>query len=293
MRTEVIDFLESLELERGASRHTVAAYRRDLEVLTAFLTCAGLDPDLLDGEDLVPYAEQLRAEGLAPATVRRRLAAARAFLRHRVRVGERAAGVRDVPLPRPQAGIPRALTVDQVEALLGQPDGGPLGLRDRVALELLYGAGLRVSELVGLRPADVDRDERVVRAFGKGGRERIVPTGREAAAALERYLARGRPFLGRVQRRDALILNHRGGRLSRQGVFDLVRAHAATAGLPGWVTPHSLRHAFATHLVEGGCDLRTVQELLGHHRIATTAVYTHVAGTHLRETFFAAHPRAR
>jgi integrase/recombinase XerD len=293
VRAEVIDFLESLELERGASRHTVAAYRRDLEVLTAFLVRTGLDPDRLDGEDLVPYAEELRDAGLAPATVRRRLAAARAFLRHRVRVGERAAGVRDVPLPRPEAGIPRALTVEQVEVLLGQPDGDPLGLRDRVALELLYGAGLRVSELVGLRPADVDRDERVVRAFGKGGRERIVPTGREAAAALERYLARGRPFLGRVQRRDALILNHRGGRLSRQGVFDLVRAHAATAGLPGWVTPHSLRHAFATHLVEGGCDLRTVQELLGHHRIATTAVYTHVAGTHLRETFFAAHPRAR
>ncbi len=289
----VTDFLESLALERGASRHTVAAYRRDLEVLGAFLHDARLDPDRLTGEDLVPYAEALRAEGLAPATVRRRLAAARAFLRHRVRTGERSTGVRDVPLPRPSAGVPRALTVEQVERLLERPDATPLGLRDRAVLELLYGAGLRVSELVGLRPSDVDRDEQVVRAFGKGGRERLVPTGREAAAALDRYLARGRPLLGRVQRRDALILNARGGRLSRQAAFDLVRGHAAAAGLPRWVTPHSLRHAFATHLVEGGCDLRTVQELLGHHRIATTAVYTHVAGVHLRETFFAAHPRAR
>ncbi len=293
MDARVDDFLQSLALERGASRHTVSAYRRDLEVLAAFLRRHDLDPDRLSGEDLVPYAEALRDDGLAPATVRRRLAAARAFLRHRVRTGDRAAGVRDVPLPPPRPGLPRALTVGQVEALLAGPDATPLGLRDRVALELLYGAGLRVSELVELRPADVDREERLVRAFGKGGRERIVPTGREAAAALDRYLARGRPFLGRRQVRDALILNARGGRLTRQGVFDLVRRHARDAGLPDWVTPHSLRHAYATHLVEGGCDLRTVQELLGHHRIATTAVYTHVAGTHLRETFLAAHPRAR
>jgi integrase/recombinase XerD len=177
--------------------------------------------------------------------------------------------------------------------LVEHPDGTPLGLRDRAALELLYGAGLRVSELVGLRPQDVDREAGLVRCRGKGGRERIVPCGRTASDAVGRYLARGRPFLGRSPQRDALILNARGRRITRQGVFDLVRRHAEATGLPDWVGPHALRHAFATHLVEGGCDLRTVQELLGHRRIGTTEIYTHVAGHHLRETFEAAHPRAR
>jgi len=289
----VDDFLDTLALERGASRHTVAAYRRDLAALAAYVDERGLDPDRLRGPDLEPFAARLQAEGLAPATVRRRLAAARSFLRHRVRLGARAEGVRDLPLPRPRRSVPHVLAVEQVLALLERPDGTPRGLRDRLALELLYGAGLRVSELVALRPGDVDRELAVVRCVGKGDRERIVPTGREALAALDRYLARGRPFLGTTQARDALVLNHRGRRLSRQGVFDLVRRHAQAAGLPAWVGPHSLRHAFATHLVEGGADLRTVQELLGHQRIATTEIYTHLAGTHLRETFAAAHPRAR
>lgn len=293
MDARVADFLESLAVEREASRHTVAAYRRDLEELAAFLTTNDLDPDTLRGEDLVPYANDLVARGFAPATVRRRLAAARAFLRHRGRSGARSAGVRDVPLPRLPRAVPRALTAEQAIALVERPDASPLGLRDRLVLELLYGAGLRVSELTGLRPHDVDAEQALVRCTGKGGYERVVPTGTQAVAALERYLARGRPFLGRQQARDALIVNARGGRLSRQGVFEIVRRHAVACGLPEWVTPHALRHAFATHLVEGGCDLRTVQELLGHRRIATTEIYTHVAGTHLQETFVAAHPRAR
>jgi integrase/recombinase XerD len=289
----VADYLQSLELERAASRNTVAAYRRDLRELEAWLTTRGLDPDALGGDELVPYANGLRAAGLAPATVRRRLAAARAFLRHRVRVGARTAGVRDVPLPREQRRVPRALTPEEAAALCESPDASPLGLRDRAALELLYGAGLRVSELCGLRLADVDREVGLVRCVGKGDRERLVPCGATALAAVDRYLARGRPFLGTARHREALVLNARGGRLSRQGVFALVRAHAERRGLPDWVGPHALRHAFATHLVQGGCDLRTVQQLLGHSRIATTEVYTHVAGVHLRETYLAAHPRAR
>ena len=293
MDPRVADYLESLELERGASRHTVDAYRRDLADLVEFVRAHDLDPDRLVGDDLVPYAEALTARGLAPATVRRRLAAARSFLRHRARIGAREIGVRDVPLPRLARDVPHALTPDEVETLVTRPDSSPLGLRDRAALELLYGAGLRVSELVGLRPGDVDRESGLVRAFGKGSRERIVPAGREAVRAVERYLTRGRAFLGVRPAPDALILNARGARLSRQGVFELVRRHAAAAGLPDWVTPHALRHAFATHLVAGGCDLKTVQELLGHHRIETTEIYTHVAGAHLRETFVAAHPRAR
>ncbi len=293
MQALIDDFLDTLALERGASRHTVTAYRTDLAALAGFLQAEGLDPDRLRGPDLEPYAAGLRRDGLAPATVRRRLAAARSFLRHRVRTGDRVEGVRDLPLPRVPRPVPRVLAIEQVEALLASPDGSPRGLRDRLVLELLYGAGLRVSELVGLRPGDVDRELAVVRCVGKGDRERIVPTGREALLALDRYLARGRPHLGRAQARDALVLNVRGRRLSRQGAFDVVRRHAAASGLPDWVTPHTLRHAFATHLVEGGCDLRTVQELLGHRRIATTEVYTHLAGTHLRETFLGAHPRAR
>lgn len=289
----IADFLEALQLERDASPHTVTAYRTDLAELQAHLEARGLDLDRVDGRDLEPYALGLRERGLSPATVRRRLAAARSFLRHRTREGAREAGVRDVPLPRAPQAPPHALTAEQAIALCEHPGADPLGLRDRAVLELLYGAGLRVSELVGLRPGDLDGESGLVRVLGKGGRERVVPTGGQAVQAVERYLARGRTQLGRRQDADALLVNNRGGRLTRRGVFLIVRRHAEPLGLPDWVGPHALRHAFATHLVEGGCDLRTVQELLGHQRIATTAIYTHVAGTHLRETFLAAHPRAR
>ena len=289
----IADFLEALQLERDASPHTVTAYRTDLAELQGYLEARGLDLDRVDGRDLEPYALGLRERGLSPATVRRRLAAARSLLRHRTREGAREAGVRDVPLPKAPQAPPHALTAEQAIALCEHPGPDPLGLRDRAALELLYGAGLRVSELCGLRPGDLDAEAGLVRVLGKGGRERVVPTGGQAVKAVERYLARGRAHLGRRQEADALLVNNRGGRLTRRGVFLIVRRHAEPLGLPDWVGPHALRHAFATHLVEGGCDLRTVQELLGHQRIATTAIYTHVAGTHLRETFLAAHPRAR
>jgi integrase/recombinase XerD len=280
----ITDFLTSLQLERDASPHTITAYRTDLAELQTFVTARGLDLDAVTGPDLEPFALELRERGLSPATVRRRLAAARSLLRHRTREGARTAGVRDVPLPRAS---------EQAIRLVEHPDRSPLGLRDRAVLELLYGAGLRVSELCGLRPGDLDAELGLVRVLGKGGRERVVPCGGQAVRAVERYLARGRAHLGVRQDPDALLINNRGGRLTRRGVFLIVRRHAEPLGLPDWVGPHALRHAFATHLVEGGCDLRTVQELLGHQRIATTAIYTHVAGTHLRETFLSAHPRAR
>lgn len=289
----ILEFLEALRLERDASPHTVSAYRTDLADLERFLVAADLDLDTVTGRDLEPFALALRERGLAAATVRRRMAAARSLLRHRAREGAREAGVRDIPLPRAPQAPPHALTAAQAIALVEHPDATPLGLRDRAVLELLYGAGLRVSEATGLRPADLDRDLGLVRVTGKGGRERIVPCGEQAVLAVERYLARGRTLLGRRQAPDALLVNSRGGRLTRRGVFLIVRRHAEALGLPDWVGPHALRHAFATHLVEGGCDLRTVQELLGHRRIATTAIYTHVAGTHVRETFMASHPRAR
>ncbi len=289
----ITDFLTLLQLERDASPHTITAYTTDLAELQQFLEANTLDLDCVTGVDLEPFALALRERGLAPATVRRRLAAARSLMRHRVREGARSVGVRDVPLPKARQAPPHALTSRQAIALVEHPDSTGLGLRDRAVLELLYGAGLRVSELCGLRPGDLDPELGLVRVLGKGGHERVVPCGGQAVRAVERYLARGRTQLGARQDADALLVNNRGGRLSRRGAFLIVRRHAEPLDLPDWVGPHALRHAFATHLVEGGCDLRTVQELLGHQRIATTAIYTHVAGTHLRETFLAAHPRAR
>lgn len=289
----ITDFLEALQLERDASPHTVSAYRTDLAEFEVFLRAGAFDLDVVSGRELEPFALALRRRGLAPATVRRRMAAVRSLLRHRTREGARPAGVHDVPLPRAPQAPPFALTAEQAIALVKHPHATPLGLRDRAVLELLYGAGLRVSELVGLRPGDLDHETGLVRVLGKGGRERVVPCGGQAVRAVERYLARGRTLLGPRQDVEALLVNNRGGRLTRRGVFLIVRRHAELLDLPDWVGPHALRHAFATHLVEGGCDLRTVQELLGHQRIATTAIYTHVAGTHLRDTFLASHPRAR
>jgi integrase/recombinase XerD len=272
----------------------VAAYRRDLADLHGFLRERGRGVDEATADDLVAFAEALAGRGLAPASRRRRLAAARSLLRHRSRIGARDDDARAVvPLPARPRRLPKGLSQEEAERLVTHPDATPLGLRDRAALELLYGAGLRVSELVALRPGDLDVDQELVRVEGKGRKQRIVPTGREAADAARRYLARGRPYLGKAPQRDAFLLNHRGRRISRQGVFDLVRKHATAVSIEREVTPHTLRHSFATHLVENGADLRVVQELLGHASVATTEIYTHVSDTALRSAFERAHPRAR
>jgi integrase/recombinase XerD len=284
------DFLTSLQLERGASPHTIEAYRRDLIDLGMFIEHA--DPDAVDVSVLDEYAVALRDRGLSPATVRRRLAAVRAFLKHRAREGGRPDAGRGVPLPRLGRRLPEPLTPEEADRIVTQPDGSPRGLRDRAMLELMYGAGLRVSELVALRVSDVDLEEGLVRCMGKGARQRIVPTGGRAIDAIRVYMQRGRPHLGRMQRGDVLFLNHRGQGITRQAVFQLVREHARAAGVQKIVTPHTLRHSFATHLIEGGCDLRSVQEMLGHATIETTQVYTHVSAEHVREAYQRAHPRA-
>src|SRR3954447_4014248 len=283
-------FLTHLQLERGASPHTVEAYRRDLLDLAAFTE--RVDPDTLPVEMLDDYAIALRDRGFSSATVRRRLAAVRAFLKHRAREGGRADGARSVALPRLGRRLPEPLTRAEAERIVTRPDTSPRGLRDRAMLELLYGAGLRVSELVSLRVSDVDMDEGLVRCTGKGAKQRVVPTGRRAIDAIRTYMQRGRPYLGRMQRGDVLFLNHRGQGITRQAVFQLVRDHARGAGIEKVVTPHTLRHSFATHLIEGGCDLRSVQEMLGHATIETTQVYTHVSAEHVREAYQKAHPRA-
>ncbi len=293
MRTydrKLADFLASLQLERGASPHTIEAYRRDLIDLGDFVEHE--DPDTISVDVLDEYAVALRDRGLSPATVRRRLAAVRAFLKHRAREGGRPDAGRTVPLPRLGRRLPEPLTQAEAEAVVTRPDASPRGLRDRAMLELLYGAGLRVSELVTLRVSDVDLEEGVVRCRGKGAKQRVVPMGRGAVDAIRMYMQRGRPYLGRMQRGDILFLNHRGQGITRQAVFQLVRDHARTAGIKKTVTPHTMRHSFATHLLEGGCDLRSVQEMLGHATIETTQVYTHVSAEHVREAYFKAHPRA-
>jgi integrase/recombinase XerD len=271
---------------------TVDAYRRDL---TAFAGWLGRAPSKATSEELERYVSVLRAEGLAATTIARRIAAIRSFFRHQVLIGAREDNpAAEVGLPRRARKLPRTLSPGEAERLVEAASGTtPRDLRDRALVELLYGAGLRVSEAVGLEKGGVDLDERLVRSIGKGGKERIVPLGRNAADALRRYLSRGRPFLDR-RHRPELFLNAKGGPLTRAGAFLILRRLAEKAGLePARIHPHLLRHSFATHLLEGGADLRSVQEMLGHADLATTELYTHVTDRRRREAYYAAHPHAK
>ena len=237
----------------------------------------------------------MRAAGLAPSTIGRRMAAVRSAFRHQVLLGLRTDNpAAEVATPRRIRSLPRTLSPSESERLIEAANGTtPRALRDRALVELMYGAGLRVSETVGLARTAVDLDARIVRVLGKGDKERIVPLGRPAAEAVRRYLALGRPHLDRRYRPD-LFLNARGGALTRAGAFLILRKLAAKAGLePERVHPHLLRHSFATHLLEGGADLRSVQEMLGHADLSTTERYTHVSDRRRRETYFSAHPHAR
>ncbi|HEY7344998.1 MAG TPA: tyrosine recombinase XerC [Gaiella sp.] len=287
---DVESFLLLLAARR--SPRTVDAYRRDLAAFGA----------TIDGpigrtttEQIEAWLAAMRADGRAPATIARRLAAVRAYLRHLMLVGTRTDNpAAPIAGPRRPKTVPRTLSPSEAERLVEAASGtSPRAMRDRALVELLYGAGLRVSEAVGLVKASVDLEQRIVRAVGKGGKERIVPLGRPAADALRRYMALGRPHLDRRHRPD-LFLNARGGALTRAGAFLVLRRLADRAGLePGRVHPHLLRHSFATHLLEGGADLRSVQEMLGHADVGTTERYTHVSDRHRREAYFRAHPHAR
>jgi integrase/recombinase XerD len=271
---------------------TVEAYRRDLAHLGNHL---GRPIASATTDDLRTYLAQLRADGLAPATISRRVSAARAFFAHQVLLGARTDNpAAELESPRRRPKLPRTLSPRETERLIEAAAGTtPRALRDSALVELLYGGGLRVSEAVGLERAAVDLDERLVRCIGKGNKERIVPIGRSAAEALRRYLSRGRPYLDR-RLRPELFLNARGGPLTRAGAFLIIRRLAEKAGLePERVHPHLLRHSFATHLLEGGADLRSVQEMLGHADLATTQIYTHVSDRRRREAYFEAHPHAR
>ncbi len=320
-----LDFLAYLELERGLSRNTLEAYRIDLLQFAEFLRRRDLSPLDAGHRDLAAFLSEL-ADGteerpaVAPATLQRKAACLRSFYRHLRREGllehDPTAELRGPP--RLQK-LPLVLTREEVSSLLGQPTGmEPLALRDRALLEVMYACGLRASETIALELGDVDLEEGMLRARGKGSKERIVPVGSAAVAALGAWCERGRPVLaggsaetrpprantGSGTRRPpsphaggvsthALFLNHRGRPLTRQGLYKIVQSHARSAGLAERMSPHTLRHTFATHLLAGGCDLRSVQDMLGHADLATTQIYTHLSAERLKGVYFSAHPRAQ
>lgn len=299
MKRLVEDYLGHLSVERGASPNTLAAYGRDLAHYVRFLEGRGVaNPDDVTREHVTDYVLLLRKAAYAPTSVERKVAALKGFHKFLVREGvtENHPTAR-VPLPKVPERLPDVISIEQADRLLAQafPDGA-VGLRDRALLEVLYGCGLRVSESIGLDTNDVDLQAGFARVFGKGSKERLVPVGGMASSALDAYLRAGRPHLrpkASVRTADsALFLNTRGGRLSRQTVFRLVRHYGAQVDLPG-LHPHTLRHSFATHMLEGGADLRALQEMLGHADISTTQVYTHVDRRHVREEYLSTHPRAR
>lgn len=297
--TDVIEeFLAYLAIERGCSPHTIVAYRRDLLAYAEFLRTRGVATVAdVAREDVTAHLASLRESGLAPSTIQRRISAIKSFHRFLVREGvtENHPTSR-LLLPKVPERLPLAFSVADADRLLSQPfPDTAFGLRDRAILETLYGCGLRVSELTGLDLADLDLRAGFVRVLGKGGKERMVPIAGVAAHALEAYLAAGRPALRRkrsaASATPAVFVNGRGGRLSRQAVFKLVRRYGAQVGIE--LHPHTLRHSFATHMLEGGADLRALQEMLGHADLSTTQIYTHVDRRHVREEYLSTHPRAR
>lgn len=285
--------LRALRLEQGLAEQTVESYRRDLTQFAAFLQKRDAALESASVEDIRDF---LAAGEWRAATRARKAAAIRSFYRLRLLAGLAASDpTRTLSSPRLEANLPRALTVDEVSRLIAAPLPTPGGFRDRALLETLYGAGLRASEALALRLQDLDLDVGFVRTVGKGDKERVVPLGRKAIEALRTYNERGRPLLGGAGSLKApeLFLNRRGRRLSRQGLHLMIKRYAHEAGLPDDVSAHTLRHSFATHLLEGGADLRAVQEMLGHADLSTTQIYTHVSSAHLQRIYRNAHPRAR
>jgi integrase/recombinase XerC len=294
MRDAVDEFARHLAAERNRSPHTVRAYVSDATSLLDHAARMGIvEPNGLTITVLRSWLARLRSGGAARASLARRAAAARSFSAWAHRDGrlDRDIGA-GLASPKAQQELPHVLRPDQADALVTAPgDADPAALRDALVLELLYASGVRVSELCGLDVDDVDRDRRILRVVGKGAKERAVPFGLPAEHALDAWLGRGRPAVAHEHSGAALVLGPRGGRLNPTSARRIVRAWARAAGLPS-ISPHGLRHTAATHLLEGGADLRSVQELLGHASLASTQIYTHVSAERLRRVYEQAHPRA-
>jgi integrase/recombinase XerD len=294
-----LEFLATLELERGLSRNTLEAYRSDLQQYGAFLGRLGKDPLAVGPRDVAAFISELATgydgkAAVAAATLQRKIACLRSFYRHlrreQIMDTDPTAELRP---PRSPGRLPKVLSRDEVNRLLAQPQGTSCAaLRDRALLETMYACGLRASEAITLELSELDLEAGMLRARGKGSKERLVPIGRKAVETLEVYLSRGRPRLVGLGDEPCVFVNLRGTSLSRQGLYKIVQGHARSAGLAHRMSPHTLRHTFATHLLAGGCDLRSLQEMLGHADIGTTQIYTHLSADRLRDVYFDAHPRA-
>jgi len=291
----VIDaYLDHLRVERRLADHTLESYGRDLAALAAFAAASEQPPERLDRAALEVFVREQMTRGLSPRSVARLVAAVRGFYRFLV-IDRRldANPADDLRPPRAWPALPKYLSLQEVDALIAQPDvSTPLGVRDRAMVELLYATGLRVSELVGLRVADLHLDEQYLTCVGKGSKERLVPIGEQAAEWVGRYRATARKTLLKGHTSPRLFVNARGGPLSRVGFWKILKAHGRRAHLPRMLSPHVLRHSFATHLLEHGADLRAIQLMLGHADLSTTQIYTHILEARLRTIYDRFHPRA-
>jgi integrase/recombinase XerD len=295
MENLIQEFIDYLGNEKGLAANTLESYSRDLRQYCGFLSeDSSQSFESASQATIVAYLMYLRKQGKATATIARRLAALKAFYQYLVRenyVTKDPTG--DLSSPKLERKLPRVLTVNEVERLLAQPDiTTPAGKRDKSMLELLYATGLRVSEMVNLNVADIDLKEGFIRCKGKGSKERVVPMGEIAVSALRNYMENGRKRLVHDNRERSLFVNHHGKRLTRQGFWKIIKKYAVQARIRKEITPHTLRHSFATHLLENGADIRAVQEMLGHADISTTQIYTHVTKERLKDVYAKSHPRA-
>ena len=292
MKKEIEDFLNYLSYERGYSKNTKNSYKKDLsqfyedhktKALTSFTH-----------QDLTAYAAKLFNLGLRPSSISRKIAALKSFFKYLLSENLVEINPADkIQLPKTAKLLPKTMSQVDTKNIIELPNKkDPHSLRDRAILELLYASGMRVSELVGLNLMDLNLNVSFVRCFGKGQKERLVPLGKKSIAALQEYLSKGRPKIAGKVVDESVFINPQGKRISRQGVWEIVKKYARLAGIKGKISPHVFRHSFATHLLEGGADVRTVQELLGHANIATTEIYTSVSRERLKKIYSQAHPRA-
>ena len=300
-RARLSTFLSHLRVERGLSPNTLVAYERDLGAFIAFLDEKSLNLANLKADNIIEFIALNRSKGLAESSIARMTVSIRSFYRFLAKEEGLEDIARDLVPPRIPKRLPKALTISEITMILDAPSREGMGIRDRALLELLYATGARVSELIALNLEDIknsageNAEFRTLRLLGKGRKERLVPVGSFARSALDQYLTRLRPTLAKLENQKsarALFLNQRGGRLSRQAAWKIVLDSAQRAGLEKDVSPHALRHSFATHLLDGGADVRVVQELLGHASVTTTQIYTLVTIDKLRESYASAHPRA-